>query len=172
MLRYLGTIAAPALALLLAAGPAGAGKIVGPGLNGPRTPVVAVPPVLDGRGRLPDCTPGGLCQPGGWGSSGRSGVRDYYRNLHPDMRGQRRWRPARDYKLPPRNYRQPDPYVDLNIDQPSYSAPSTPRRIDGNPAISGPHVVWCQERYRSYRKSDNTYQPYQGARRPCRSPYG
>jgi hypothetical protein len=34
------------------------------------------------------------------------------------------------------------------------------------------HVDWCYDRYRSYRASDNTYQPYNGPRRQCRSPYG
>jgi hypothetical protein len=34
------------------------------------------------------------------------------------------------------------------------------------------HVQWCHARYRSYRVSDNSYQPYHGARRPCWSPYG
>lgn len=34
------------------------------------------------------------------------------------------------------------------------------------------HVQWCYDRYRSYRASDNTYQPYNGPRRQCRSPYG
>ncbi len=33
------------------------------------------------------------------------------------------------------------------------------------------HVRWCYDRYRSYRASDNTYQPYNGPRRQCRSPY-
>lgn len=33
------------------------------------------------------------------------------------------------------------------------------------------HVDWCYDRYRSYRASDNTYQPYQGRRRQCHSPY-
>ena len=34
------------------------------------------------------------------------------------------------------------------------------------------HVDWCYARYRSYRASDNTFQPYNGPRRQCRSPYG
>ena len=34
------------------------------------------------------------------------------------------------------------------------------------------HVSWCYNRYRSYRASDNTFQPYNGPRRQCRSPYG
>lgn len=33
------------------------------------------------------------------------------------------------------------------------------------------HVNWCSDRYRSYRASDNTFQPYNGPRRTCVSPY-
>lgn len=33
------------------------------------------------------------------------------------------------------------------------------------------HVEWCYDRYRSYRASDNTFQPYNGPRRQCYSPY-
>nr|WP_265518205.1 BA14K family protein [Nitratireductor luteus] len=33
-------------------------------------------------------------------------------------------------------------------------------------------MAWCRDRYRSYRASDNTFQPYKGPRRICRSPYG
>ena len=36
---------------------------------------------------------------------------------------------------------------------------------------SSAHVRWCYDRYRSYRASDNTFQPYNGPRRSCRSPY-
>jgi len=34
------------------------------------------------------------------------------------------------------------------------------------------HTSWCYDRYRSYRASDNTFQPYNGPRKQCRSPYG
>lgn len=34
------------------------------------------------------------------------------------------------------------------------------------------HVEWCYARYRSYRDWDNTFQPYNGPRRQCVSPYG
>lgn len=34
------------------------------------------------------------------------------------------------------------------------------------------HTAWCYSRYRSYREWDNTFQPYNGPRRQCRSPYG
>jgi hypothetical protein len=33
------------------------------------------------------------------------------------------------------------------------------------------HIDWCYARYRSYRASDNTFQPYNGPRRQCLSPY-
>ncbi len=33
------------------------------------------------------------------------------------------------------------------------------------------HVQWCYDRYRSYRASDNTFQPYHGPRKQCYSPY-
>ncbi|HEY4191949.1 MAG TPA: BA14K family protein [Mesorhizobium sp.] len=36
---------------------------------------------------------------------------------------------------------------------------------------SGAHVRWCYNRYRSYRASDNTFQPYNGRRQQCYSPY-
>lgn len=34
------------------------------------------------------------------------------------------------------------------------------------------HVAWCYDRYRSYRASDNTFQPYGGPRQQCYSPRG
>ncbi|TIL95732.1 MAG: BA14K family protein [Mesorhizobium sp.] len=36
---------------------------------------------------------------------------------------------------------------------------------------SSAHVRWCYNRYRSYRTWDNTFQPYNGPRRQCWSPY-
>lgn len=34
------------------------------------------------------------------------------------------------------------------------------------------HVAWCEHRYRSYRASDNTFQPNRGPRQQCISPIG
>ncbi|WP_315920204.1 BA14K family protein [Mesorhizobium sp. SP-1A] len=39
-------------------------------------------------------------------------------------------------------------------------------------AYGNSHVRWCSERYRSYRAYDNSWQPYNGPRRQCVSPYG
>jgi BA14K-like protein len=33
------------------------------------------------------------------------------------------------------------------------------------------HVNWCFGRYKSYRMSDNSFQPYNGPRKQCYSPY-
>jgi hypothetical protein len=38
-------------------------------------------------------------------------------------------------------------------------------------AMSNAHVQWCYGKYRSYRASDNTFQPYNGPRQRCYSPY-
>ncbi len=57
---------------------------------------------------------------------------------------------------------------------PIYKAP---RRL---PALRGTvvhvhrpasHVEWCAARYRSYDAGTDTYQPYHGPRRVCRSPW-
>ncbi|MFC3072706.1 BA14K family protein [Shinella pollutisoli] len=45
--------------------------------------------------------------------------------------------------------------------------------IANQPAAGGnAHVNWCANRYRSYRAYDNTFQPYNGPRQQCISPYG
>ena len=43
---------------------------------------------------------------------------------------------------------------------------------DARPVYRGnAHVEYCYNRYKSYRASDNTFQPYNGPRRQCVSPY-
>jgi len=38
--------------------------------------------------------------------------------------------------------------------------------------LSAAHVNWCENRWRSYRVSDNSFQPLNGPRQACVSPYG
>jgi len=45
--------------------------------------------------------------------------------------------------------------------QPAYRYGNTPSA----------HIAWCHRRYRSYDSRSNTFQPYHGPRRICRSPY-
>lgn len=46
------------------------------------------------------------------------------------------------------------------------------QRSRAAPAYRGdPHVQWCSQRYRSYDVRTDTFQPYNGPRRYCNSPY-
>ena len=54
--------------------------------------------------------------------------------------------------------------------RPYHAYPVAPRRHYGGGAWEA-HVAYCYDRWRSYRASDNTYQPFNGPRRECRSPY-
>lgn len=48
--------------------------------------------------------------------------------------------------------------------QPHYAPPR--RYLPGDS-----HVSWCFARYRTYRPTDNTFQPFDGPRQQCYSPY-
>ncbi|WP_075290020.1 BA14K family protein [Pararhizobium arenae] len=52
-------------------------------------------------------------------------------------------------------------------------AVAQPRPVYPAPSYSGggSHAQWCANRYRSYRAYDNTFQPYNGPRQQCYSPY-
>ena len=45
------------------------------------------------------------------------------------------------------------------------------RYYDNYNSTRNAHLDWCYNRYRSYRAYDNTFQPYNGPRRQCISPY-
>jgi hypothetical protein len=53
------------------------------------------------------------------------------------------------------------------LNQPRYVQPRYVQRSRYDDA----HVQWCYGRYRSYRASDNTFQPYYGPRQQCYSRY-
>lgn len=53
---------------------------------------------------------------------------------------------------------------------PRHAFPSYERTYSVRRAGSA-HIEWCYDRYRSYRASDNSWQPYDGPRRECNSPY-
>ena len=52
-----------------------------------------------------------------------------------------------------------------------YYVQPAPRRYYRTQRLSSAHVQWCYDRYRSYRSWDNTFQPYNGPRQQCWSPY-
>jgi hypothetical protein len=46
-----------------------------------------------------------------------------------------------------------------------------PRAVPRAGNINPQHYRWCQNRYRSYDSYSNTFQPYNGPRQQCLSPY-
>lgn len=83
--------------------------------------------------------------------------------------GNRHWRENRrnyrDRHYRPRHHRPPSGYYYRYDPTPRYVRPRAGNRV------TNAHVRWCQNRYRSYRAWDNTFQPYNGPRRQCLSPY-
>lgn len=96
------------------------------------------------------------------------------------------WRPRRYYR-PRHHYRDSGVFLGFGLGVPSYRyiepgyryvEPSyryarpryVPRRYQ-RVRMSQAHIDWCYSRYRSYRAYDNTFQPYNGLRRQCYSPY-
>jgi hypothetical protein len=94
-----------------------------------------------------------------------------------------RWRDRRHFRRHSRRFdRGPSIYLDFSFPgfgyydpyyAPRYYAPRyyAPRRVYRSGSLSSAHVQWCYDRYRSYRAYDNTFQPYNGPRRQCWSPY-
>ncbi|WP_353641691.1 BA14K family protein [Mesorhizobium sp. WSM2239] len=78
----------------------------------------------------------------------------HYYSYHPDH--------VPSYPDPLRGY--PVPIYDVNH---RVSAPV----VRTYRVVSGAHVEWCTARYRSYDAPTDTYQPYHGPRRLCRSPF-
>jgi hypothetical protein len=80
-----------------------------------------------------------------------------------DRHWDRRW----DRRGPPRHFGPSSGiYFEFGTAPRVYRAP--PRRAYG---FSQAHVNWCYNRYRSYDAGSNTFQPYNGPRRACYSPY-
>lgn len=63
------------------------------------------------------------------------------------------------------NYKNGDPLVQRN----------STRKIGSLPESNSGNIVrhnqWCGSQYRSFRRSDNSYQPFSGSRQSCNSPY-
>lgn len=105
------------------------------------------------------------------------GCRNYTRGWrHNNWRGDR-WRD--DWRWRHRPYRRNHwggTGIYFNFGIPAYRAFEPryyqPRRIYRSDRMSPAHIRWCYDRYRSYRAWDNTFQPYNGPRRQCWSPYG
>lgn len=56
------------------------------------------------------------------------------------------------------------------LEEPAIDRTLVTGAIEEKPVLDEAHVQWCQNRYRSYRADDNSYQPYSGPRRQCALP--
>ncbi len=76
-----------------------------------------------------------------------------------------------DYEEYRRYNRRPTVNFDLDLTTPRYVQPRYHGQHRRAVRVSRAHVAWCYDRYRSYRASDNSFQPNYGRRRQCNSPY-
>jgi len=104
--------------------------------------------------------------------------RRYHRGGRHYRGGHRYWRGHRGYTHRRPGYRYhggywypPAAFIAGAIIGGAVAAQPAPRAPGGSYHYGPSHVEWCSGRYRSYRASDNTFQPYSGPRRQCRSPY-
>jgi hypothetical protein len=87
------------------------------------------------------------------------------------------WRYGRPYWNGYPGYRYPRPgyqyYGGFWFPPPAFGIIIIPRGGYGQPTyqLTERHYRWCERRYRSYRRWDNTFQPYHGPRKQCVSPY-
>ncbi|CAN7670599.1 BA14K family protein [Mesorhizobium sp. LjNodule214] len=86
----------------------------------------------------------------------------YYYNGH---RGYVRMRPGYRYH---NGYWFPAAAFAAGVAAATVAPPPPPRPVARLAAV---HVRWCYDRYVSYRAWDNSYQPYNGPRQQCWSPY-
>ena len=56
-------------------------------------------------------------------------------------------------------------------DRPVYALRPVVLRVESSDGVSA-HVRWCAAHYRSYRVGDDSFQPYDGPRQKCWSPFG
>lgn len=86
--------------------------------------------------------------------------RDFQVNRNPNSPGALRYR---GQPVPGATVREPKPPA---LDPGRVRRQQQLIRYDANA-----HLRWCRERYISYRSTDNTFQPHEGPRRACNSPY-
>lgn len=93
-----------------------------------------------------------------------------YRYERRDRRAERRWHGHRGYRDYRPGYRRHSdgwwyPLAAFGLGAAIGGAIANDREMGGS------HVSWCANRYRSYRAYDNTFQPNNGPRKACVSPY-
>jgi hypothetical protein len=106
---------------------------------------------------------------------GRGGINTLPRHtIKPDIG---RFDPGHDNRFGRYRYTPPDQQLNLGVQQlPVAPRPRAPRYTGTRTLykvgkLSAEHVDWCYARYKSYRARDNTYQPKEGPRKVCVSPF-
>ncbi len=136
-------------------------------LAGLSLPAAATPPAVAHSSILPTAVQGRTdVQPATYRGS-RYCSRNERCGRYWSGRDKRHYRQHRRYDR--RHYRRSYPRYYLGPSYPGYYY-AQPRRYYRQ-GLGSAHVRWCYNRYRSYRAWDNTFQPYHGPRRQCRSPY-
>ncbi|TPI34431.1 BA14K family protein [Mesorhizobium sp. B3-2-1] len=102
----------------------------------------------------------------------RSFHRNFSRNRSFSRNGDMYWNGHRGYREYRRGYRRHGDYW-FPLAAFATGALITGAIVNENNRVyeGNAHVQWCYDHYRSYRASDNTFQPNNGPRRECRSPY-
>nr|WP_210311429.1 BA14K family protein [Rhizobium leucaenae] len=152
--RYLTAVSATALSALLAV------SSIDPAAAGPIQPVMQ-PQLLQTTGQANGVTE---VQ---YRYRHRPHYRPYYRHYRPGPRAGY-WRGYHGYRYARPGYRR---YSDgWWYPAAAFAAGAIIGGAIARPAYGSAHVRWCANRYRSYRVSDNTYQPTNGPRRQCVGP--
>ncbi|RWE45727.1 MAG: BA14K family protein [Mesorhizobium sp.] len=102
----------------------------------------------------------------------RSFDRNFSRNRSFSRNGDMYWNGHRGYREYRRGYRRHGDYW-FPLAAFATGALITGAIVNENNRVyeGNAHVQWCYDHYRSYSASDNTFQPNNGPRRECRSPY-
>ncbi|WP_029074383.1 BA14K family protein [Kaistia adipata] len=122
---------------------------------------------------------GGPNRPGpgpGWGGPGHGGPGHGGPGYRPRPPGPGYWNGHHGHRGPRPGYRRHSdgwwyPMAAFGVGALIGGAIASQPREVAPPHLSTSHLRWCEDRYRSYRASDNTFQPYQGPRQQCFSPF-
>jgi hypothetical protein len=80
-----------------------------------------------------------------------------------------RWRGHRGHRRHRRGYRRHRDGFWYPLA--AFGALAAGAAIAGSAQGGSRHVRWCEDRYRSYDRDSDTFQPYNGPRKRCNSPY-
>lgn len=112
----------------------------------------------------------------GWGGPGHGGPGHGGPNWNRPNNRPGYWNGHRGYNGPRNGYRRGNdgfwyPLAAFGVGALIGGAIANQPREVAPPSLGRDHLRWCEQRYRSFRASDNTFQPNNGPRQACISPY-